>query len=57
MAIADIYDALIARDRPYKKAINQLNALKILQEEAEKNKLDKELLDIFLKHKIYKTIV
>lgn len=57
MAIADIYDALIARDRPYKKAINQLNALKILQEEAEKNKLDKELLDIFLKQKIYKIIV
>jgi HD-GYP domain-containing protein (c-di-GMP phosphodiesterase class II) len=57
MSIADIYDALIARDRPYKKAVNQLNALKILQDEAEKNKLDKDLLDIFIKQKIYKIIV
>jgi HD-GYP domain-containing protein (c-di-GMP phosphodiesterase class II) len=56
MSIADIYDALIATDRPYKKAIKHSTALKILKEEAERNKLDNDLLDIFIKHKIYKII-
>jgi HD-GYP domain-containing protein (c-di-GMP phosphodiesterase class II) len=56
MAIADVYDALIATDRPYKKAIPLEKALDILREEAERNKLDKDLLDIFLRYKIYKKI-
>ena len=56
MAIADVYDALIATDRPYKKAIPLQKALDILQEEAERNKLDKDLLDIFLRYQIYKKI-
>ncbi len=56
MSIADIYDALIATDRPYKKAIKHSTALKILKEEAKKNKLDNDLLDIFIKQKIYKII-
>ncbi|MBN2403674.1 MAG: HD domain-containing protein [Spirochaetes bacterium] len=56
MAIADIYDALIAADRPYKKAIDHSTALKILKEEAENNRIDKDLLEIFIKQKIYKII-
>ena len=56
MTIADIYDALIATDRPYKKAITKDTALKILKEEATGNRLDKNLLDIFIKYKIYKII-
>jgi HD-GYP domain-containing protein (c-di-GMP phosphodiesterase class II) len=56
MSIADIYDALIATDRPYKKAIKHSTALQILKEEAGKNKLDNDLLDIFIKQKIYKII-
>ena len=56
MSIADIYDALIATDRPYKKAITRAAALKILKEEAKKNRLDKNLLDIFIKYKIYRII-
>ncbi len=56
MSIADIYDALIATDRPYKKAIKHSTALKILKEEACKNKLDNDLLEVFIKKKIYKII-
>jgi HD-GYP domain-containing protein (c-di-GMP phosphodiesterase class II) len=56
MAIADVYDALIATDRPYKKAIPLQKALDILKEEAERNKLDKDLLDIFLRYQIHKKI-
>ncbi|MCX8124496.1 MAG: HD domain-containing protein [Spirochaetes bacterium] len=53
MALADIFDALIATDRPYKPAITFEQALHIIQEEAEKNKLDKDLVDLFIKKKIY----
>ena len=56
MAIADVYDALIATDRPYKKSIPLSKALDILREEAENNKLDKDLLHIFMKHKLYERI-
>jgi HD-GYP domain-containing protein (c-di-GMP phosphodiesterase class II) len=48
MTIADIYDALTASDRPYKKAIPHERALDILGEEARQGKLDRELLRIFI---------
>lgn len=56
MAIADIYDALVAADRPYKKALSIEGALSILQEEADRNKLDPDLINIFIKNKIYNII-
>lgn len=56
MAIADVYDALIATDRPYKKSIPLSKAFDILKEEADNHKLDKDLLNIFMKYKIYEQI-
>ncbi len=53
MALADIFDALIATDRPYKPPITLEQALKIIQEEAERNKLDRDLVDLFIHKKIY----
>lgn len=47
MSIADIYDALTAADRPYKRAIPPEGGLKILKEMAEKGSLDKDLVDLF----------
>ena len=55
MAVADIYDALAANDRPYKKALSPREAIKILKEETEKGHLDKDVVDIFIENKIYKT--
>ncbi|MBX9703791.1 MAG: hypothetical protein K2X39_06525 [Silvanigrellaceae bacterium] len=52
MAIADIYDALVAQDRPYKKAILHEQALFILEEEVNGGRLDGELFKIFVKYKI-----
>ena len=46
LTIMDIYDSLIADDRPYKKAKPNNIAFKILDEEAELGKIDKELLAI-----------
>lgn len=48
MAISDIYDALTASDRPYKKAVPHVQALDILKSESEKGQLDKELFKIFV---------
>ena len=47
MAVADIYDALTASDRPYKKAVPHINALGILDEEAKRGALDHELVSLF----------
>ncbi|TME69794.1 MAG: GAF domain-containing protein [Chloroflexi bacterium] len=53
MTISDIFDALTAQDRPYKKAVSSQTALDILHEEANQGKLDKDLLDVFVTRKIY----
>jgi HD-GYP domain-containing protein (c-di-GMP phosphodiesterase class II) len=48
MTIADIYDALTANDRPYKKALPHAAALDILQMEAKRGLIDSELLTLFV---------
>ncbi len=53
MTIADIYDALTAADRPYKRAVSAERALAILHDEANKGQLDAELLDVFTRKRIY----
>ncbi|HUG53907.1 MAG TPA: HD domain-containing phosphohydrolase [Vicinamibacteria bacterium] len=53
MAISDIFDALVAWDRPYKKAVPVERALNILRDEAGTGKLDRQILDVFIEAKIY----
>lgn len=48
MAISDVYDALTASDRPYKKAVPHELALDILKTESKNGHLDAELLNIFV---------
>lgn len=48
MTIADIYDALTAPDRPYKKSMPAERALDILKLEANEKRLDHRLLDVFI---------
>lgn len=48
MAIADIYDALTAADRPYKKAVPHELAVDILRKESDNGQLDKDLFRIFV---------
>jgi HD-GYP domain-containing protein (c-di-GMP phosphodiesterase class II) len=56
MAIADIYDALVASDRPYKKALPLEKVLSILKEEAERGILDGDLVNVFIERKIYEKV-
>jgi len=53
MTIADIYDALIAFDRPYKKSLPPDSAIDILLTEANEGKLDPDLLRIFIEAGVY----
>jgi HD-GYP domain-containing protein (c-di-GMP phosphodiesterase class II) len=47
MTIADIYDALTASDRPYKRAVSSERALDILEHETRGGMLDEDLLRLF----------
>ncbi|HEY7161523.1 MAG TPA: HD domain-containing phosphohydrolase, partial [Acidobacteriota bacterium] len=53
MTISDIYDALTASDRPYKKAVPTQRALDILSSEVKSGQVDPNLFQIFLDAKIY----
>ncbi len=55
MAIADIFEALTASDRPYKKAKTLSESIKILSFFKKDNHIDPELFDLFLTSGIYKT--
>ena len=52
MTISDIFDALTATDRPYKRAVPIDRALGILRDEFA-GKLDAELLDIFIERRVF----
>ncbi|MDD3055338.1 MAG: HD domain-containing protein [Aliarcobacter sp.] len=54
MAIADIFEALTAADRPYKKAKTLSESIKIMSFMRDDNHIDKELFEIFLTSGIYK---
>ena len=53
MAIADVFDALTANDRPYRRALSSEDALKILRLEACEGKIDADLLHIFIAHRVW----
>ncbi|MDQ6894473.1 MAG: GAF domain-containing protein [Acidobacteriota bacterium] len=53
IAISDIYDALAARDRPYKRAVPDDRALEILVAEASRGAIDRAMLDLFISEKVY----
>ena len=53
MTISDIFDALNASDRPYKKAVPQEKALKILGFMMKDGELDPILYQLFLDAKIF----
>jgi HD-GYP domain-containing protein (c-di-GMP phosphodiesterase class II) len=56
MAIADIFDALTASDRSYKKAIPVDKAYKILMDEANRGKLDKDIVNLFITDNIFQVV-
>jgi len=53
MTISDIYDALTAQDRPYKRAVPPDRALDILTQEVKAGQLDLELFRLFTDAKVF----
>jgi hypothetical protein len=53
MGIADVFEALTAGDRPYKKAMKLSEALRILGGMKVDNHVDPDLFDAFIREKIY----
>jgi HD-GYP domain-containing protein (c-di-GMP phosphodiesterase class II) len=53
MCIADIFDALSSPDRPYKKAIPIEKTLEILRAEVRAGKLDGDIVELFIRKKLY----
>ncbi len=53
MAIADVFEALTADDRPYKKAKKLSEAMRIMGFMKRDNHLDPELFDLFVTNRVY----
>ncbi len=53
VAIADVFEALTASDRPYKKAMPLSQSLKILGQMKIDRHIDGDLFDIFINKKVY----
>ena len=56
MTICDIYDALVASDRPYKRAVPAQKALAILEDEVKGGKLDRRFFRVFLEAKVFENL-
>ncbi len=56
ISIADVYDALVSQDRPYKKPLPREKALDILKNDAKFGKFDADLVEIFEKYRVYEAI-
>ena len=56
MTVCDIYDALTAMDRPYKKAMPIERALSILGDEARQGLLDTDMVNVFIESRVYERI-
>ncbi|MDH3635475.1 MAG: GAF domain-containing protein [Gammaproteobacteria bacterium] len=53
MAVADIFEALTARDRPYKKGKKLSECLKIMGFMKKENHIDPDIFDVFIKNRVY----
>lgn len=57
MTVCDIFDALTASDRPYKKAMPVEKALQILRWEADDGMLDKDIVELFAESEVFRKVL
>ncbi len=53
LALLDIFEALTARDRPYKPPMPVPKALEIIKAEVDANHLDRDLFELFVNNRVY----
>lgn len=56
MTIADIYEAVTAADRSYKKGKSQEDAIEILKKAAKFGEVDPDLLDLFIRSEVWRLV-
>jgi HD-GYP domain-containing protein (c-di-GMP phosphodiesterase class II) len=56
LTIADIYDALTASDRPYKRRLPTDTVMKILKGDASKNKINLDLVELFEQRQVFQVL-
>jgi len=56
LTILDIFEALTAKDRPYKKPMSVERSLEILYSMAKEGSIDKEILDLFAESEAWKAV-
>jgi HD-GYP domain-containing protein (c-di-GMP phosphodiesterase class II)/DNA-binding response OmpR family regulator len=56
MTIADIFDALTAADRPYKRAVPLARAIDIMYEEVKAQQLDPDLFQLFVDGRVFERL-
>jgi HD-GYP domain-containing protein (c-di-GMP phosphodiesterase class II) len=57
MTISDIFDALTAQDRPYKKAVPYERALAIIESDVKAGKCDPDLFRLFVEAQVFKLVL
>ena len=53
LGLADVFEALTAQDRPYKRPMSLRRALAILEEMRDEGHVDAELHEVFVREKVY----
>jgi len=57
MTVSDIFDALTASDRPYKRALPPQRALEILDMEGKSGQLDGDVVQLLLESQVYRKVL
>ncbi|HND30613.1 MAG TPA: HD domain-containing phosphohydrolase [Myxococcota bacterium] len=53
IAVADIFDALTAGDRPYRKGLDTTAATRILEDEARQGRISSPMVDLFIRRRLW----
>ena len=53
LGLADVFEALTAKDRPYKQGMSLRRALTIIQGMCDEGHVDPDLLETFLRERVY----
>jgi hypothetical protein len=56
MTICDVFDALSASDRPYKKAVPAERALAILDDSVTRKEIDADIFRLFVQGRVYESV-
>jgi HD-GYP domain-containing protein (c-di-GMP phosphodiesterase class II)/DNA-binding response OmpR family regulator len=57
LSVVDFFEALTAQDRPYRPPMTPERAIEIIGFEVKDGKLDKDIFDLFVEHKLYETVI